>query len=190
MTKPQPKPIATKAQQIIDWVSQDPLRQQALACVSQLNLPQGYIAAGFVRNLVWDALHHYTEPTPLNDVDVIYFDPAEDDPETCEKYESQLQAQVPQLNWQVRNQARMHVRNGDRPYQSVLDAMSFWVEKETAVAIRQIAPGHYECIAAFGLVSLFRLQVTYNSKRSGTVFEDRLRSKNWLQQWPKLTVVQ
>lgn len=189
MTKPQPKPIATNAQQIIDWVSQDPLRQQALACVSQLNLPQGYIAAGFVRNLVWDALHHYAERTPLHDVDVIYFDPVEEDPKTCEKYESQLQAQMPQLNWQVRNQARMHLRNGDRPYQSVLDAMSFWPEQETAVAIRQIAPQRYECIAAFGLASLLRLQVTHNPKRLVAVFEQRLASKHWLRQWPQLTIV-
>ncbi|UXI04329.1 nucleotidyltransferase family protein [Photobacterium sp. TY1-4] len=190
MTKRQAMATATNAQQqIFDWVSQDPLRQQALACVSQLNLPQGYIAAGFVRNLVWDRLHHYAETTPLNDVDVIYFDPAEADPQTSERYESQLKAQLPQLNWQVRNQARMHVRNGDRPYQSVLDAMSFWVEKETAVAIRQIAPQRYACIAAFGLESLFQLQVTHNPKRSGSVFEDRLQSKHWLRQWPKLTVV-
>ncbi|MEJ2766205.1 nucleotidyltransferase family protein [Photobacterium sp. MCCC 1A19761] len=190
MTKRQPEATATNAeQQIFDWVSQDSLRQQALACVSQLNLPQGYIAAGFVRNLVWDALHEHDVATPLNDVDVIYFDPAEADLHTCERYESHLKAQLPQLNWQVRNQARMHVHNGDYPYQSVLDAMSFWVEKETAVAIRQIAPQRYECIAAFGLESLFQLQVTHNPKRSCTVFEDRLQSKHWLRQWPKLTVV-
>ncbi|ERM53656.1 hypothetical protein P780_16015, partial [Vibrio mimicus CAIM 1882] len=43
-------------------------------CVYQLELPQCYIAAGFVRNLVWDSLHRNVKLTQLNDIDVIFFD--------------------------------------------------------------------------------------------------------------------
>ncbi len=120
---------------IVELIKQDPIRVEALAHVSQLGLPQCYIAAGFVRNLVWDSLHNFNEPTPLNDVDVIYFDPIEFNSSAHLDYEELLKARMPQLKWQVRNQATMNERNGDEPYQSSLDAMSYWPEKETAVAV-------------------------------------------------------
>ena len=49
---------------------QDKPRMQQLQAVQTLQLPDCFVAAGFVRNMVWDALHDYP-PTPLNDVDVI-----------------------------------------------------------------------------------------------------------------------
>ncbi|WP_420895806.1 nucleotidyltransferase family protein [Vibrio ichthyoenteri] len=33
-----------------------------------------YLAVGFVRNLVRDSLYGITNPTPLNYLDIIYFD--------------------------------------------------------------------------------------------------------------------
>lgn len=145
-------------------------------------------AAGFVRNLVWDHLHQFAQSTPLNDVDVIYFDADESDVSQYLAHEAKLKQLMPQLNWQVRNQARMHLRNNDAPYLSSLDAMRHWPEKETAVAIRQIAKSEYECIAAFGFESLFALQVTYNPLRPREVFDERVESKKWLVKWPLLNL--
>nr|WP_253820887.1 nucleotidyltransferase family protein [Vibrio sp. 99-70-13A1] len=88
-------------------------------------MPQCFIAAGFVRNVVWDSLHNFEKPTPLNDVDVIYFDSDELHSESYLLYEAQLSSWMPELNWQVRNQAVMHEHNGDAPYTSSLDAMSY-----------------------------------------------------------------
>ncbi|MEZ8018934.1 nucleotidyltransferase family protein [Vibrio splendidus] len=176
------------ADRIVRLIKQDPLRMQVLDCVSQLGLPQCYIAAGFVRNLVWDYLHGYVSPTPLNDIDVIYFDPNDTSYESALRYEVQLQEWLPELNWQVRNQASMHTRNGDKPYQSTLGAMSYWPEKETAIAVKQNPTGEIECISAFGLESLFDLKITPNPNRSKDVFDQRVQSKKWLTHWPKLTI--
>ena len=98
------------ANRIITLIKQDPLRMKVLDCVSQLGLPQCHIAAGFVGNLVWDYLHGFDSPTPLNDIDVIYFDPSDTSYESAIRYEVQLQGWLPELNWQVRNQASMHTR--------------------------------------------------------------------------------
>ncbi|EGQ8527985.1 TPA: nucleotidyltransferase family protein [Vibrio parahaemolyticus] len=173
---------------IVELIKQDRVRLKALDCVAKLDLPQCYIAAGFVRNLVWDSLHGFKIPTPLNDIDVIYFDPNEQ-PNSYLHYESVLTEQMPDLNWQVRNQATMHSRNGDLPYTSSLDAMSYWPEQETAIGIRQISPDCYECISAFEFESLFDLCVTYNPKRSLETFENRVNSKGWLARWPLLKTV-
>lgn len=174
---------------IIELVAQDPLRVKALDAVYQLALPQCYIAAGFVRNLVWDHLHQFEQPTVLNDVDVIYFDDDETNVNRYLAYEAKLKQLMPQLNWQVRNQAKMHLRNNDAPYLSSLDAMMHWPEKETAVAIGQTDKGEYECIAAFGFESLFALKVTHNPLRPREVFDERVESKGWLVKWPLLKVV-
>jgi hypothetical protein len=174
---------------ITQLVKQDPIRLKALDCLRLLNLPQSYIAAGFVRNLVWDHLHQKTIATPLNDVDVIYFDRDELNRNEFESYQKILKLMMPQLNWQVRNQAIMHERNGDKPYKSSLDAMSYWPEKETAVAIRQLTTGEFECNSAFDLASLFNLKISHNAKRDKYIFEQRISAKGWLEQWPLLSVV-
>lgn len=173
---------------IIQLIERDKLRLEALECIQYLSLPQCYLAAGFVRNLVWDHLHQKLIPSTLNDIDVIYYDSDENDDEAYLKYEAELTLRMPQVEWQVRNQAKMHIRNGDKPYQSIVDAMSYWPEKETAVAIRKTALDNYECISAFGFESLFDLQVTYNPKRNRDVFEHRVKSKKWLIHWPMLRV--
>lgn len=173
---------------LAQFLAEDPLRIQALECVRSLALPDCYIAAGFVRNLVWDNLHQKHNPTPLNDLDVVYFESNELDEQAYLKYETQLNALMPEFNWQVRNQANMHLRNGDTPYQSTLDAMSYWPEKETAVAARLNENNQIECISAFGFESLFEGQITYNPKRTWALFQSRVESKNWLITWPRLRV--
>lgn len=173
---------------IVELIKRDPIRVEALDHVFHLRLPQCYIAAGFVRNLVWDSLHNFKVATPLNDVDVIYFDPDEPDPHAYLEYEAQLKGCMPQLNWQVRNQAKMHERNGDKPYQSSVDAMRYWPEKETAVAVRQIGLNQYELVAGFGIESLLSYCITHNPRRSRATFETRVNSKGWLVRWPSLSI--
>lgn len=173
---------------LVQLLLADHERMKAMECARSLALPDCYIAAGFVRNLVWDHLHQKQNPTPLNDLDVVYFAPNELDEQAYLKYEAQLNALMPELNWQVRNQANMHLRNGDEPYQSTLNAMSCWPEKETAVAARLNEKNQIECISAFGFESLFEGQITYNPKRTLMLFQSRVESKNWLITWPQLQV--
>lgn len=174
---------------VIKLIKSDEMRLKALECVRLLDLPECYIAAGFVRNLVWDFLHQKAPPTPLNDVDVIYFDSDESNPKQSQQHESKLKEMMPNLNWQVRNQAIMHLKNHDQPYLGSLDAMSYWPEKETAIGIRQLADGKLECISAFGIDSLFNSQITHNPKRLQSVFKHRINSKGWLATWNDLKVI-
>jgi hypothetical protein len=160
----------------------------ALTCLSSLNLPHSFIAAGFVRNLVWDYLHEKAKPTPLNDVDVIYFDNNETNIDEYKEYQKVLHSKLPELTWQVRNQALMHSKHGDKPYHCSIDAMRYWPEKETAIAIRMLETGELECISAFELNSLFNLQLSHNPQRDKAIFNQRIKSKGWLKQWPLLTI--
>ncbi|MDO6707518.1 nucleotidyltransferase family protein [Photobacterium sp. 1_MG-2023] len=174
--------------QLRQWLRQDQERMQILAIVAALNLPQCYIGAGFVRNLVWDRLLGDSVTTPLNDVDVIYFDPTEETQETAWQIEAWLNQHHPHCVWQVRNQALMHTRHDDPPYQSTLDAIGYWVEQETAVAVR-LENDTLAIISGFGLASLFAGHLTHNPRRPRAVFEARIAEKQWLTRWPMLQVI-
>ena len=47
---------------------------KALYAVRALNLSDGWIGAGFVRDAVWDRLHGYGQRPVAGDVDVVWFD--------------------------------------------------------------------------------------------------------------------
>jgi Nucleotidyltransferase len=66
---------ATHARQLTQIIRGDARRWAVLAQVRALGLPDCWVAAGFVRDAVWDHLHGYA-PQLLGDVDVIWFDRA------------------------------------------------------------------------------------------------------------------
>ncbi len=173
---------------IIDLLKNDFHRMTLLKVVANLDLPDCYIAAGFVRNMVWDALHNYPM-TPLNDIDVIFFNPDDITGRICKSAEQSLHSVMPDINWQVKNQAIMHIRNGDTAYTSSTDAMSFWPEKETAPGVRLNSNGSIEVASPFGIESLLKGHITYNPKREKALFLERVISKKWLSQWPNLDII-
>ncbi len=59
---------------ITELLRGDPYRYQILQWVANLPQQECYVAAGFVRNMVWDHLHGFCS-TALNDIDVIYLNP-------------------------------------------------------------------------------------------------------------------
>jgi hypothetical protein len=110
-----------------------------LSIIRELDLSEWYVAAGYVRNYIWDTLHSYPNRTPLNDIDVIYYNTDKLDEEIEKKYEQKLEQETGMSIWSVKNQASMHIRNGDKPYKSIEDAISQWPETVTTVGIRLAA---------------------------------------------------
>ena len=180
----------THAQLIEQWLRADPVRIEALEVAARLELEDWCIAAGFVRNLVWDRVHDKVRPTPLNDIDLIYFDRTTDGAAADVALEAGLKSAL-DLPWSVKNQARMHLRNGHRPYSSTVDAMSHWVEMETAVGVRWSAHDGIRVVAPLGLDRLFASTITLNpGSGDRAAFRDRIRQKRWLELWPALRVVE
>lgn len=180
----------THEAQLKALLAHDPDRMQVLQTVAGLGLPDCWVAAGFVRSLVWDHLHH-RECSPLpEDIDVIWYDPARADRELDSALEEQLSRLHGGLNWSVKNQARMHFRNADAPYDSAVDAMRFWPETATAVGARLGPFGEIEIAAPLGLEDLFSLIVRptdrFKTEKHG-LFVDRIRSRAWGEVWPELS---
>jgi hypothetical protein len=173
-----------------DLFLRDPWRRAVLDAVAALALPDWAIGAGFVRNAVWDRLHGYAAPTPLDDVDVLYFDPADCAPGREEALERRLAEALPGVPWSMRNQARMHRRNGDAPYKDTEDAMRHWLESATCVAVRLETDGRLGILAPFGLDDLLALRSgpTASGRARPGDYRARMRRKDWPARWPQVRV--
>lgn len=176
-------------ERLVDWLRADGHRLEALHLASGLGLKDWCLAAGFVRNLVWDRLHGYRQSTPLDDIDLVYFDSNHPTGDRDRALEARLKANST-FPWSVKNQARMHLRNNDPAYSNTAEAMSYWVEIETAIGARLSTDGrHIEFVAPFGLAPLFAGTLTPNPKRPGReAFMARVEGKAWLSKWPRLVL--
>ncbi len=166
----------------------DPWRLDCLRAVRALQLPDWYLAAGFLRNAIWDAVHQLPQ-TPLNDIDLVFFDPLDLSLDRETQLEQHLAAQFPGQCFEVRNQARMHLKHGHPPYQHCGDGIRRWVEQPTCVGVRLLADDRLEFYAPFGLALNWSLQVTINPDfPRPEVFAERVAAKRWLELWPQLQI--
>ncbi len=168
----------------------DPRRLAVLQAVRALDLPDWAVAAGYVRSAVWDHCHDLAAPTPVADVDVVYFDPSNRDPAADRRAEERLRREMPDVPWEVRNQARMHVRNGDRPYRDTEDALRFYLETATSIGVRLERDGRLTVMAPWGVDDLLGLRAR-PTPRGRERFDDylaRVRAKNWPARWRKVRV--
>jgi hypothetical protein len=172
-------------------IASDDERMRILHLVSELELPDGWVAAGFVRSRVWDHLHGRSRSPLPQDIDVIWFDAGQATAARDASLEQVLRIRENALDWSVKNQARMHERNADQPYRSAAHAMAYWPETATAVGVRLDRKGAIEVAAPFGLEDLFGLVVRptprFQTVKHG-VYLDRVRAKQWRATWPRLTI--
>jgi hypothetical protein len=153
--------------------------------------PDLYLGGGLIRNLVWDYLHGFKNPTPVDDVDVIYFNNLNQLKQHDTLIEAKLLEHIPNLSWSVKNQARMHIFNSEPPYTGIEDAINKWPETATAIIIRLNSSGDLEIIAPHGLSDLFRLIVrpTPHFVTRTARIQHRITSKRWRETWSKLDII-
>ncbi|RXJ74387.1 nitrate reductase [Veronia nyctiphanis] len=168
------------------WLHNDDERMHALRTAAKLDLPQWCLAAGFVRNLIWDTLHGFEYASALEDIDLIYYDAGVISEERDRDFEHVLRS-MSNHPWSVKNQARMHKKIGVKPYHSVVDAMSYWPEVETAIGAKINHRQEIEIISPFALPLLVNTTVTINSKHPElNTAKNRAADKGWFKKWPKL----
>ena len=168
----------------------DKWRSEVLDVAERLNLPDWWIGAGFLRNLIWDAIEG-NAPQEERDVDLVYFDQNHTEPEYDWVIDEKLKKEAPFAEWEVRNQARMHFVNGFEPYTSTEEGISNWVETATCVAVRQ-KNGELEYLFCHGTEDLFQLVARpidrFKTPEILPIFYGRIEKKRWQQRWPSLKV--
>ncbi len=168
----------------------------ALRAVQALNLESWCIGAGAVRNLVWDHLHEFAEPSALADIDVAYFDLSPTNLEQDAAIQARLQTYEPGLPWEVTNQALVHTwfesyfGHSVCPLGSLEEAVASWPEYATSVGVMLDGSGNIEVIAPHGLDDLFEMRVQRNPVRASVeTYRHRVAQKQYVKRWPRVLVV-
>ncbi|GAK09780.1 nucleotidyltransferase family protein [Geomicrobium sp. JCM 19038] len=175
-------------------IERDEWMMDILQIVQQLELQDWWVCAGFVRSKIWDTVHAFTSRTSLADIDVIHFDKHEEQigEQMDRELEDRLRLLRPNLPWSVKNQVRMHNRNGVKPYLSSTDAMSKFPETATSLGVSLDNGGKLIISAPHGLSDAFQLHVKPTPTFLGNqmlmpIYKARLAKKKWHKTWPRLT---
>ena len=180
-------------EELIQLIEADQWMMELLHIVDCLDLPDWWICAGFVRAKVWDTLHHFKHRTPLPDIDVIYFNKHDIDEAIEKKYEQKLKGMKPNIPWSVKNEARMHIVNDIKPYQSSVDAISKFPETATALGVKLDKQKRVVLAAPCGIEDVVGLRIKPTPFFAETeerlqIYKKRIVTKNWPAIWSRLEV--
>jgi uncharacterized protein len=177
-------------------VKSTPWLMAALTAARAVDAPDWLIGAGAVRTAVWDRLHHLDQPSPLADIDLAFFDPRDLSRERDREVERALRAQLPEVPWEAKNQAAVHIWYPDRfgevvpPLHSSADAVATWPETATCVGVRLDQRDRLTIVAPYGLDDLLGLIYRRNPRRvTVEEYERRLTAKRIGERWPRVTVL-
>ncbi|MFG1765873.1 nucleotidyltransferase family protein [Micromonospora parva] len=172
---------------------------RALTVVRDSGLPDAWIGAGVLRDLVWGERYgHGFDPATVRDVDVVFFDPTRLTREDDDRATARLTAAWPQPPWEARNQAAVHTWYAAKfggepitPYRDVAEAVATWPEYATAVAVRLDSADRLEVCAPYGLADLLGGVWRHNPARVGVALSRRRLARHRpAQRWPGVTVIE
>ena len=183
------------AAELIGRLRREPWLLEALDAAGSSGLPDAWVGAGVIRDVVWGQLAGGFDPGDVADVDVAYFDPGDLSKARDLAAQAAL-AERASLPWEATNQAAVHTWYHTyfggapvQPFASVHDAVATWPETATCVAIRH-AHGGYEVCAPHGLGDLLAGVWRVNPVRVTAVTSmarlARHQRRRW---WPAVTVV-
>jgi len=181
--------------QLLAILSEHAWFMTALNVVSDLSLSQWCIGAGVIRNIVFDYLDGGTT-TSIRDVDVAYFDLSDISEHKDREYEDILKIHMPNIPWEVTNQAAVHLwfhkKFGYRvpPVNDIEEAVATWPETCTAVAVTKDQKGEYKVYAPCGLEDLFGMVIRRNPVRVDVrTYNARIVSKQYDPCWKAVKVI-
>ncbi|MBI5797682.1 nucleotidyltransferase family protein [Candidatus Woesearchaeota archaeon] len=160
-----------------------------LRSVRELDLPDWYLAAGVIRNTVWDVLSGYEQRHPLNDIDVVYFDARKKINDKA--VEKRLHALHPSQTFEVVNQAFIHeYYPAKKGIQSACMGIASFIEVPTCVGVRLEKDDSLTICAPYGLKDLFTFHVGPSSQQAEALadYKERMKMKKWKKLWPRLRI--
>jgi uncharacterized protein len=190
-----PGPQPGEAAQLTQLVLGEPWFTRALDVVAASGLPDAWIGAGAIRDVVWGQLYGGFSADSVRDIDVAYFDAADLSKQRDLDAQERLCA-LADLPWEATNQAAVHTWYhgyfGGPPVESfgcVHDAIATWPETATCVAVRR-GSGGIEVCAPHGLADLLGGVWRVNPVRvTPEVSRARLARQRVRDRWPGVTVV-
>jgi N-acetylglutamate synthase-like GNAT family acetyltransferase len=177
---------------LIELIHSSPTLMRALRAARTVDPPDWLIGSGVIRDLVWSRLHGLGQPDACKDVDLVFFDPAALGREREHSVLDALRALEPDVPWDVKNQAAVHLWYPEafgievEPLTSAAEGVSTWPETASAVAVRLLADERLEVVAPCGLEDLFGLVWRPNPRRvTPDEYRQRIHHKRVAERWPR-----
>ena len=191
---------------LVAHIQAEPWLIHVLKVVAASGLPDAWVGAGILRDVVWGHRHDGFDPAAVRDIDVAFFDPDDLSRRRDGIAQRRLESMA-KLPWEATNQAAVHTWYAEhfhedpvRPLASVHDAVATWPETATCVAVRatvrsesreaQLAsPNGIEVCAPYGLDDLLRGVWRRNPARvSVAASTARLARHRVAERWPTVLV--
>jgi len=130
--------------QLVALLNDSPWMMRVLATVRDSALPDAWVGAGTIRDLVWGTLYgNGFDPATVRDIDVAFYDATDLNWDRNDQATGLLNHAWPGQPWEARNQAAIHTWYHHRfggdpvaPLTSIEDAVTTWPETATAVVAR------------------------------------------------------
>ncbi len=181
-------------ERLVDIIESDLWLMDLLRLVSDIEPQRCYIGAGAVRDVVWDRMSGIEVHDGIKDIDVVYFDTQWSEGNLDTELEQDLARRRADIQWDVKNQAGVHLWFKDvfgydvAPFASLEEAVASWPEYATAVAVR-FDDNTLDVIAPYGLEDLLEMRIKRNPVRvTEDEYRRRINRKRYSERWPKVTV--
>ena len=181
------------ALRLSEIVRRAPHLMRALCATRKVDAPDWLVAAGAIRDVVCDWLHGGPATAGPRDIDLGFVDPADFSAASGRAIESRLRAWVPDLQWDAKNQAGVHLWYPDVfgievvPFASYAESVSTLPENATRVGFRLLPDEDLLVVAPHGLDDLLGGICRHNPTRvSAAFYEQRLAARAWRARWPNL----
>lgn len=165
--------------------------------ISELKLPNFYIAAGSVFQTIWN----YYDNKPLNyqikDIDIIYYDTNNISKESEKELEAKIIKHFNNLNYKfdVHNEARMHLWKKENEnknieqYKNSEDAIDQWIATVHSIGITK-ENDKIKIYAPFGLSDIFSktIRPIKHKANSKELYDKKVES--WTKRFDNLTIIE
>jgi hypothetical protein len=190
--------VAEDAERLRELVLGSAWLVDVLAAVRASGLPDAWVGAGVLRDLVWGELFGGGfRPGEVRDIDVVFYDPTDLSRDRDSRATERLNECRPGLPWEACNQAAVHTWYAEEfggsavpPLRSIAEAVATWPETATAVAIRLDGADDVQVCAPLGLADLVRGVWRRNPARVSVArSRQRLARHRPGERWPGIRVV-
>ena len=177
-------------------IQKNEVLMELLKRLSELNLPDCYVASGGIAQTVWNRLHRFEPGFGIKDYDVIYYDksdPSREREAAALSKATRIFKNLP-VPVEVVNEANVHLwfekEFGDpmpRPYASIEDAIGTFSTTAVCIGVRY-NNGVFDVCAPYGLDDLFGLLL----RRNGKFYTEKRHQEKidrWTSLWPRLKVI-
>lgn len=191
-------PPGPRTAELAELIRSSPWLLDVLTVVRDAGLPDAWIGAGVLRDLVWGQRYGSGfNPRDVRDVDVAFFDPDDLTPGNDLAATELLRRHEPAVPWEATNQAAVHTWYagdfGTGPVAalgSVAEAVATWPETATCVAARLDTAGTLHVCAPLGLDDLLNGVWRRNPRRvTVELSRARLARHQPHRRWPKVHVI-